>query len=130
MLIVFDCTLITAPEAFPGITDTLLLGDTLTLNYKDKFVTQANDFWVSFDSVVADSRCPIDVECIWAGNAEIGFSAGTELENRFFVLNTHPYRSRDTIMFFHHISLISVDPYPHSDSLYSASDYSVKIKVE
>ena len=30
---------------------------------------------VKFDRVVADSRCPIDVQCVWAGSASIVFDS-------------------------------------------------------
>jgi len=29
---------------------------------------------LSFDKVIADSRCPVDVTCVWAGEAKLQFS--------------------------------------------------------
>jgi hypothetical protein len=43
---------------------------------------------VHFLRVVSDSRCPINAECFWAGDAELEFSIKQGLVARKFVLNT------------------------------------------
>lgn len=46
---------------------------------------------VGFAEVKSDSRCPEDVQCVWAGNAEVGFVVGPAVgEGRSYsiVLNT------------------------------------------
>jgi hypothetical protein len=43
---------------------------------------------VHFLRVVSDSRCPINADCFWAGDAELEFSIKQGLVARRFVLNT------------------------------------------
>jgi hypothetical protein len=54
----------TAIVAEPGQTFALPLGKTA--------VVKGTDVRLTFKDVRTDSRCPIDVQCIWAGEAKIG----------------------------------------------------------
>lgn len=45
---------------------------------------------VQFVSVIEDSRCPEDVNCVWAGNAKIKISVkSADKPEEFFELNTN-----------------------------------------
>jgi hypothetical protein len=55
----------------------LALGDlpaTITLGVGES--RRIGDAVVTFEAVSNDSRCPHDVVCVWAGNAELDFSVG------------------------------------------------------
>jgi hypothetical protein len=56
-------TVDTAVVADPGVAFALPLGKTATLS--------GNGTHITFDKVTDDSRCPIDVVCVWAGDAKI-----------------------------------------------------------
>jgi hypothetical protein len=56
-------TVETAIVAEPGVTFDLPLGRTATLN--------GDSVRIAFTQVREDSRCPVDVTCIWAGDAKI-----------------------------------------------------------
>lgn len=43
---------------------------------------------IKFVSVINDSRCPVDVECVWAGNAELKIALTKNGRTSFFELNT------------------------------------------
>lgn len=53
----------------PGIDD----GDAFTLTPGDS-VNLANEGLLTYLELVEDSRCPLDVQCIWAGEARIAFT--------------------------------------------------------
>jgi hypothetical protein len=53
----------TAVVADPGVAFALPLGKTATLS--------SNGTHITFNKVTDDSRCPIDVVCVWAGDAKI-----------------------------------------------------------
>ena len=114
----------------PGGEKTLLLGDTLNISYGSTLQNIEEHIWITFDSVYEDSRCPVDVECFWAGNAKLGFTFKQSIRKTSFTLNTHADFKRDTTVNFYHISLIDVLPVPHSDSTYTAKDYSARIVVD
>jgi hypothetical protein len=54
----------TAVVAEPGQTFDLPLGQTAAV--------KGSDIRLTFKDVRTDSRCPVDVQCVWAGEAEIG----------------------------------------------------------
>jgi hypothetical protein len=76
-----------------------------------------------FDSLVSDSRCPLNANCVWMGEATVKLSLQAEGEKRSFNLSTfnHPpaFRS-DTTVSGYRIKLRSVTPYPgdHSNTPY------------
>lgn len=72
----------TAVVATPGIEFTLTPGTTATLSGEDTQIT--------FRGVVSDSRCPVDVTCVWAGNASIELTIvqrGSPVQTRILSLN-------------------------------------------
>jgi hypothetical protein len=105
--------------------DTLVLGDTLSISYKDTLYNQDEAVFITFDSLIADSRCPIGVVCFWEGNAELSFV----FNKTRFSLNTHPAFVTDTTLFEYKILLVQVYPYPHIDSTYTADRYRAEICV-
>ena len=53
----------TAVVASPGVEFNLAVGKTATLS--------GSDYRIAFNRVTEDSRCPVDVQCVWAGDAKI-----------------------------------------------------------
>lgn len=45
-------------------------------------VVTPDGFRISFQEVGGDSRCAVDVVCVWEGDAEVVLQAGTTLEDR------------------------------------------------
>lgn len=87
---------------------------------------------VTFNGIIADSRCPSGVECIWAGQAVASFDVaegssiqhlnvtkGTEVGSVDFTSQNKNYTLR----------LLAVEPYPTAGSKISLSDYNVTISV-
>jgi hypothetical protein len=50
-------------DPFPSTTLTLRVGETRS----------AHGISVTFETVISDSRCPLDVVCVWAGDANARF---------------------------------------------------------
>ncbi len=95
---------------------------------EDKKVCES-EISVSFVELVEDSRCPIGVECIHAGNAVIRLKiAQGNGEPQTVTLET---AKEDDKFDFHgyEVSLISVDPYPKADVGVAKEAYSVRISV-
>ena len=107
----------------------LILNDTLEIAYQDTFFNADEKIWITFDSLLSDSRCPLNVVCVWEGNAEVSFVLYSEGEEAEFTLNTYSGFTNDTTIFAYDISLIDVFPYPHIDSVYTMDDYSVQIII-
>lgn len=52
-----------------GLDESFTLDQSVTACTKD-----GADFKIRFDSVTGDSRCPIGVQCIWAGRADLSMT--------------------------------------------------------
>jgi len=72
----------TAIVASPGVEFALSPGKTATLSGENTQIT--------FRGVVSDSRCPVDVTCVWAGDASIELTIvqrGSPVQTRILSLN-------------------------------------------
>jgi hypothetical protein len=87
-----------------------------------------NSIRICFDSMVRDSRCPLNVNCVWQGEATIKLSLEVNGRKQTFqlsTLNTPAYRN-DTTIAGCKIKLLSVTPYPGSRS---ESPYQVQVSI-
>lgn len=70
-----------------------------------------------FDSLIQDSRCPINANCVWQGVGQGRFSFTLKSVKYNFVLSTNdalPGTHTDTTIQNYHISLTNLQPYPGS----------------
>jgi hypothetical protein len=85
---------------------------------------------VRFGAVRNDSRCPTDVACVWAGNAELEFLVGpTAGEGPAFqlVLNTSVEPRSGTALGLN-LTVLELSPAPVSTR--PTRNYRVKVRVE
>jgi hypothetical protein len=85
---------------------------------------------IKFKAVLEDSRCPINVVCVWAGNGEVEFEVlDIDGQNKTIILNTED-EPRAATLKGHKLKLISLNP-PRIDGVsISPGDYSVMLLVE
>ena len=89
------------------------------------------DLQLKFVAVPQDSRCPSNVNCVWAGNAEVALDLLHDKCTTILTLNTHtksPASDEGKVGDFR-IKLIKLDPYPRSDQKISPSDYTATFLV-
>ena len=65
-----------APAVPPG--GTVALGQDFLVNLGESVAVTGEGLTVTYAELVADSRCPPDVQCIWAGNATIAVAMAKE----------------------------------------------------
>jgi hypothetical protein len=84
---------------------------------------------VTFREIEADSRCPVDAQCVWAGDAAVllrlergGLRAGTTL---------HTYLAPQRVIFDEDfaIRLVDATPAPRAEVATPAAQYRVTIEV-
>lgn len=88
---------------------------------------------LKFKDVISDSRCPINVTCIWAGEAKVLvelFENGRFLEEKVLLVNSQ----NSSLSFLseaveYSISGIDLMPYPTIESKNTKPDYSLKMWV-
>lgn len=90
-------------------------------------VTKTGPITVKFLELVEDSRCPEDVNCVWAGVARIKVRLSKNGKTADVELNTTDKQS--TIFQGHSIALKSLEPRQSTTSKYSPSAYSATFAV-
>ena len=85
---------------------------------------------IKFRAVLEDSRCPVNVLCVWAGNGKVEFEVlDIDGQNKTVILNTED-EPRATTLKEHQLKLISLSP-PRVDGVsISPGDYAVMLLVE
>lgn len=83
---------------------------------------------ITFTSVDEDSRCPIDVTCVWAGNGRIALRIQHDATTLPITLNT-TVEPRAREFGRHRIHLVSLEPQPRSDRPIPPADYRVRLTV-
>ncbi|HJU41237.1 MAG TPA: hypothetical protein VJ691_00425 [Vicinamibacterales bacterium] len=115
LLLLSGCTSPTQPDRVPK-------GEPFDLRIGESALT-TDDVRIRFDAVRSDSRCPMNVLCIRAGEAVIALTlsrVGEIAVGR--ELDTTPARSSTTFLNFT-ITLSSLQPYPRTDRQIRPADY-------
>ena len=90
--------------------------------------TTINDLRLTFRSVEGDSRCPTDVVCVWAGDAEIALKI--EQANRAAVAALHTMlEPKKTEWNGYTISLVSLTPVRRAADAVNPEDYRAEVVV-
>ena len=130
--ILFYCLLLSCSDnIFIPENHLFSLSDTLSLDFRETLANSDENISISFNSIISDGRCPVDLRCFWEGNAEIRLIFRKGTQNVEFSLNTAgSYFPNDTLLFGYSIKLIDLLPYPISNLEYKPHDYSVKLVIE
>jgi len=66
------------------------VGEEFVLTLGQSVVVSGTEISITFSAVPQDSRCPVNVVCIWAGNAEVRLTlyGGLPVPEQIAVLNT------------------------------------------
>ena len=107
----------------------LTLNDTVELRIGKIYTDYEKRLSIQLDSVPEDSRCPFNVECVWAGNAKVKFNFISDNKLNQFSLNTSAGFITDTIISGFKIQLIELKPYPVYPNPILLKDYIALIKI-
>ena len=88
---------------------------------------------IRFGGVLEDSRCPSDVACVWAGNAQaalgVGPPRGTQGPTERVLLNTTEGGQSGEAWGLR-VTLVDLTPAPKSTQPIAPEDYRIRLKVE
>ena len=105
------------------------LPDTMDLAYQDTLRLPNEGDWLTFDTLVHDSRCPAGATCVWEGNAEVNLSLHQAGRRHTLALNAHPSFAMDSTLAGLTIAFVDLTPYPHVDSSYRADRYTLRLFI-
>ena len=102
--------------------------DMITIRMGQQKVDKTSGLRIKFISVVEDSRCPVDVDCIHAGNAKIKVQVVGQRSTKVFEFNTTMGPKGD-MMDGWAIYLEDLTPVPRSNKKTNPKLYTAKFKV-
>jgi hypothetical protein len=83
---------------------------------------------VTFEAVTEDSRCPIGVMCVWAGNARVKIRLGVAGQDSSVTLNTQ-LEPRWIAIGKLRLELKSVTPHPQAGASIAPDAYRVTLRA-
>jgi len=106
-------------------------GESFTLAVGERAALEAVDASVRFLAVSTDSRCPSQVQCVWAGDGAVVLEiAPTGSEAAQDTLHTNPESGpRAAILAGYELTLIQLDPHPETPGGISSDDYRVTLTL-
>ncbi len=112
-----DASLVTAPTE-------------VVLGYGQEKRIEGTELRVAFTGVGADSRCPVDVVCVWQGNAaiELRLTAGEGAPEAIELNTALDPKAADAAGV--HVALLEVRPASRSDTPTVRESYSVRLRLE
>ena len=112
------------PQAPPGPP----AEERVTLRASESAAIPGTPARITFDRIVSDSRCAIDVVCIQAGEATASFRIDARRGGAdAFVLDTE--RNRSAVVSGYRVTLVSVSPAPRSTVRIDPRSYVVEVTV-
>ncbi|MFN4218120.1 MAG: hypothetical protein ACK4HB_02375 [Candidatus Bipolaricaulia bacterium] len=112
----------------PAAVKEAQLDQPFTLFVRQK--AQIDDLQIRFISVPEDSRCPTNVECVWAGNAKIvlGVSLKESTDETVLTINSN-IEPREALYAGYRIQFVSLKPTPLSGRTINPAEYRVTLIV-
>ena len=116
----------------PAVTlKTVRLNKEFTLSEEQRVTLKGISFWIKFVAVESDSRCPSDVNCVWAGNAAVQVEVSTGRRSKTLTFNTGRSAALVSAIEYksYRIKLVDLSPYPRSDRKIARGDYAATLLV-
>jgi hypothetical protein len=126
-IVIMTLICMSTTSADPG---NVLINKEFSLGIGQTASIEREKLFINFKAVLEDSRCPVNVVCVWAGNGKVEFEIlDIDGQNKTLTLNTED-EPRATTLKGHKLKLISLNP-PRVDGVsISPGDYSVTLLVE
>ena len=117
----------TSPNTPAIVINKIIDSVSVQINYGQEASIE-NNITIKFDGV-SDSRCPMDVICVWAGDGGVGLKLSDGREQLHPFLHTALF-PREINYGGYRIILKSLNPYPVSTQQIKKEDYSVGLIVK
>ena len=105
-------------------------GGEFELSVGDRAVFASYGVEVRFEGITADSRCPVDVTCVWAGDAAAALLLSTPgSEPGTVTLHTAP-GSDSTTAGALVLTLVRVEPLPREGVAIDPASYRIRLRAE
>ena len=108
------------------------IGETITFDFGKPRINQEYGFSIVFDTLISDSRCPLDVNCIWGGIGIIGMTISYDDEVSKIILSTYDLDeyNQSIELFGITYKLVELVPYPDTRITHQIEDYQAVVLIE
>lgn len=100
---------------------------TINLKYNQEINIEGKII-LKFEGVGADSRCPVDAICVWAGDGEIFLKVSSDNSSHRHMLHTN-LEPREVSVNGYRIQLVDLFPAQKTDRRISQSDYNIDLRI-
>src|SRR5262245_33495409 len=109
--------------------EVIRLGQEFELKIKEEALVEGESLTVGFESVLADSRCPEGVDCVWSGNAKIKVRSNKQKQAPAALeLNTNVGAGSSSYLNYE-IRLVALKPRPKADKAVPSNEYRATLIV-
>lgn len=98
------------------------LGEVFELKVSQTANLRGQNLSVTFDKVPEDSRCPVNVDCIWMGNARVALSLKLDDQAGNLELNTN-LEPKQAPFLDYNVRLVDLKPLPVYEKPVSQDQY-------
>jgi hypothetical protein len=106
------------------------LGHEFTLAVSQSATVEGAGLRVTLRAVRNDSRCPVDVQCVWEGDATVAVElSGASAPAAPYDLHTSGRFPREATHAGYQITLVRLDPAPRGGTAPASSDYRATLVV-
>jgi hypothetical protein len=115
----------------PGSPSTMKvpLGREFTLRVGQSAVVDDTGLRISLAKVADDSRCPVDVQCVWEGDAAVTVEIADPSAPGAYELHTSGRYPREVTHGSYRVTLVQLEPTPRSSVPLSPADYRATFRV-
>ena len=113
----------------PSAPRAVSLAERFTLAPGQTAEVEGTGLRVTFESVSADSRCPVDVTCVWEGDAVVIVSIAAGSARLQHQLHTSGRYPTEVDAGDYRVRLVEVAPVPRSTASPAPGDYRVTLLV-
>ncbi len=117
----------TSPNTPAVVINKIIDSVSVKINYGQEAFIE-NNITIKFDDV-NDSRCPMDVICVWAGDGGVGLKLSDDKGQLHTFLHTALF-PREINFGGYRIILKSLNPYPKSANLIKLDEYNVDLIIK
>lgn len=104
------------------------ISESVTLRAGEQKTAPKSKVRIKFISVTEDSRCPVGVDCVWAGNAKVKVKISSGRQSKVFEFNTTMGPKGD-ILDGWSIMIDTLSPEPKADRKPNPKSYKAKFDI-
>ena len=118
----------TEPELIEESATVVSVGDTVQLRLGEAATVAQSGLRVQFREVEADSRCPIDALCVWAGDAQVEIAVGNATSAQEYDLHSF-LEPKEITHGSYRFRLVEVGPARRTTETPRPADYYIRLVV-